>query len=207
MAKFEKIGFEEALLGVLRNRLTGKSGVTVRKNLSISIKVKSGKAELSLVYVKWAHGYYLVGFADHTELGEFVANCAIPYKPQSLSGHQYCFSTLSEEGKIFANSCNGHFQIPSRDEWVDGACDEIANKIMEDYLPRLESLLRLDLSVVELARSEPRDFSYPLVTALYVAKVNGLGVSEFDMKKFVKAKASGDIEYDKNLIETNLRPE
>ncbi|KAF1039473.1 MAG: hypothetical protein GAK33_01312 [Burkholderia lata] len=207
MARVEKNEFEEILLGVLRDRLSERSGITVRKNLSISIKASSGKAELNLVYVKWAHGYYLVGFADHAELGKFITECVIPYKPRSLSNHQYCFSTLSEKGKVFANSSNGHFEIPSRNEWVGGACDEIANKIMENYLPRLESLLRLDLNIAELARSEPGDFSYPLITALYVAKVHGLSVSDFDMEKFVKAKASGDVKYDKNLVEANLRSE
>ncbi|MCA8272689.1 hypothetical protein LGN17_09200 [Burkholderia sp. AU30280] len=207
MARVEKNEFENVLLGVLRDRFSEKSGVTVRKNLSISIKTPSGKAELNLVYVKWAHGYYLVGFADHVGLGEFIAECMIPYKPRSLSNHQYCFSTLSEKNKFFANSSNGHFGIPSRDEWVGGACDEIANKITGTYFPRLESMLSLDLKIIEIACSEPGDFSYPLVTALYVAKANGLSVSEFDVEKFVKAKASGDVKYDRNIVETNLQSE
>lgn len=205
MARIEKSEFESVLLSVLRDRFSEKSSVTVRKNLSISIKTLSGKAELNLVYVKWAHGYYLVGFADHGGLREFIAKCMIPYKPRSLSGHQYCFSTLSEKGKIFANSSNGHFEIPSRSEWVGDACDEIANKIAGIYFPRLENMLNLDLNVIDIARSEPGDFSYPLVTALYVAKSNDLSASEFDVEKFVKAKASGDVEYDKNLVESNLR--
>ncbi|WP_155632748.1 hypothetical protein [Burkholderia cepacia] len=205
MARIEKSEFESVLLSVLRDRFSEKSSVTVRKNLSISIKTLSGKAELNLVYVKWAHGYYMVGFAYHGGLREFIAKCMIPYKPRSLSGHQYCFSTLSEKGKIFANSSNGHFEIPSRSEWVGGACGEIANKIAGIYFPRLENMLNLDLNVIDIARSEPGDFSYPLITALYVAKSNDLSASEFDVEKFVKAKASGDVEYDKNLVESNLR--
>jgi hypothetical protein len=204
MEKVDRASFEASLLAVFREKFQQEKHVKIKKDLTITMKMGSNLAEIKLVYVKWANGYYLIAYANSDYLSNFLTEYEVPYKSRILAKYDFCLTTLSEKVKVFASSANGHAEIPAQDKWVDGVSREIADKIGNIYIPYVENFLNMNLAVIDDIVARPDCYAFPFATALCAAKHNELSFDDFDYSLFLKNKLLGDVNFDGELIKKVL---
>jgi hypothetical protein len=75
--------------------------------------------------------------------------------------------------------------VPASDREVEGAVERLAAAILEVVVPRVIEVVDLLPSVIPAVLDYPRDYAWPVLTALAAMQTHGIARSEVDVNRLL----------------------
>lgn len=179
--------FEALLTPALKTlKLPGVDVKSSKNKLAFSVSTR----KLGLIYLQHlsrAQGYY-AGIDIHAcDAMDFCVAQNPPYASRLFNSSFFSQSSLSEPYKRFGDEIGGTLRTPSPED-AAVAVEKVRERLGRFYLPRAHRCICAPLELLDDILSEPEDYAFPFLSALYVAHKHQLAFNSAEFQRVVSCK-------------------
>ncbi|MEB1528173.1 hypothetical protein [Xanthomonas sp. WHRI 7945] len=197
---------EKELLARFEQTASSRPYLKAGKNKLSLVAAKEKLGEIYIQHLRNADGYYAALEIHACEALNFCKSQSPPYPSRLTNASCMSKTSLSEEAKRFGDELGGIIRTPSFQE-IASTATKINDRIVKFYLPKAENCIFGTTSLIEDILAEPSDYAYPFLTALFVAKKNGLDLDSSLFQKMLGTKIIfGNKNFDLALANDLLKP-
>lgn len=167
-------------------KLPGVDVKASKNKLAFSVSTR----KLGLIYLQHlsrAQGYY-AGIDIHAcDAMDFCVAQNPPYASRLFNSSFFSQSSLSEPYKRFGDEIGGTLRTPSPED-AAVAVEKVRERLSRFYLPRAHRCICAPLELLDDILSEPDDYAFPFLSALYVAHKHQLAFNSAEFQRVVSCK-------------------